>query len=196
MFIKLQSAKPHFCSKFGNSYMNGNLSHGQAQHEVKFIKYDLGGKSKHFQIDTDLKQAVLHISSKLGDLSLNGSYVIARARGWVIHGGTDGCTRRHMLTMTISGGETGLGQKKWWRFFVIDSKCYMGCLSDVLKDVVQNGRRSLKKSPGISSVLYYLMWFIIYVLIICPRKGGFVESLGATIQCCCSSHTASFPFQC
>ena len=81
--------------------MGDELWSGQAQNEVNFdfeVKIDLEGqgqlppppkKKKKKKNNRDLNQDLLHLWSKFGDPSLNGSQVIARTSKWLTHTHTD-----------------------------------------------------------------------------------------------------------
>ena len=60
--------------------MDGELWCGQAQNGVNLdfqVKFDLEGQGRSVH-NRDLNQGLLHLCSKFGDPSLNGSRVIAR----------------------------------------------------------------------------------------------------------------------
>ena len=61
------------------------------------------------QNNTDFNQGVLHLWSKFGDPSLNGSWVIAQTSKWLTHRWTD--RRTHRRRQQYPKAKTGLGQK-------------------------------------------------------------------------------------
>ena len=64
------------------AWTGDELSHGQAQNGVNFdfeVKFDFEGQGQSPpQNNKDLNQGLLHLWSKFGDPSWNGSWVIAR----------------------------------------------------------------------------------------------------------------------
>ena len=60
------------------------------------VKFDLEGQGQLPPLNNrDLNQGVLHLWSKFGDPSLNGSRVIARTSKWLTHRQTDRQTHTH-----------------------------------------------------------------------------------------------------
>ena len=80
--------------------MGSELWSGQAQNWVNSdfeVKFDLEGQGQlPPQNNRDINQGLLHLWSKFGDPSLNGSRVIARTSKWLTHTQTD----RHTHTQT------------------------------------------------------------------------------------------------
>ena len=83
----------HIWPKFENPDFNRwwlmARTNSQAQNGVNLdfeVKFDLeGARSITTNIDMDLNQGLLHLWSKFGDPSLNGSRVIARTSKWLTH---------------------------------------------------------------------------------------------------------------
>ena len=110
----LNSAKMHFCSKFGNC--NLNWWWVMACTSSKWGKFWLWSSiwpwrsgSITPQNNRDLNQGLLHLLSKFGDPSLNGWWVIARTSKCLPHtqtdGRTDGHTDRQTQATTIPEGQ-------------------------------------------------------------------------------------------
>ena len=102
----LNSAKMHFCSKFGNC--NFNWWRVMACTRSKWGKFWLWSsiwpwRSRSIipQYNRALNQGLLHHWSKFGDPSLNGWWVIARTNSWL----TDTRTHTHMQATTIPEGQ-------------------------------------------------------------------------------------------
>ena len=86
------------------TYTSEKLSCRQAQNEVKFdfqVKFDLEGqgRSPPPKKNRHLNQGVLRLSSKFGDSSVNGWWVIVRTSKWLIH------THRHTDRHTDAGDD-------------------------------------------------------------------------------------------
>ena len=85
------------------------MSYGQAQNEVNFdfqVKFDLEGQGRSPpQNNRHLNQGVLRLSSKFGDSSVNGWWVIVRTSKWLIHTHTDTQTHGHTDRHTDAGDD-------------------------------------------------------------------------------------------
>ena len=80
------------------------LSHGQAQNGVNFdfeVKFDLEGQGQSPPKTIGILTSLLHLWSKFGHPSLNGSRVIARTSKWLTHRHTHTQTQ----AMTIPEGQ-------------------------------------------------------------------------------------------
>ena len=94
-----------FCTSGPNlvilAWMDGELWCGQAQNGVNLdfqVKFDLEGQGRSVH-NRDLNQGLLHLCSKFGDPSLNGSRVIARTSKWLTHTQTDAHTQTQATTI-------------------------------------------------------------------------------------------------
>ena len=65
------------------------------------------------QNNRDLNQGLLHLWSKFGDPSLNGSRVIARTSKWLTHRQTDTHTQTQTQATTIPEGQNWPRVKMW-----------------------------------------------------------------------------------
>ena len=107
----LNSAKMHFCSKFGNC--NFNWWWVMVCTSSKFWLWSSiwpwRSRSITPQNNRDLNQGLLHLLSKFGDHCLNGWWVIARTSKCLPHaqtdGRTDGHTDRQTQATTIPEGQ-------------------------------------------------------------------------------------------
>ena len=109
----LNSAKKHFCSKFGNC--NFNWWRVMAWTSSKWGKswlwssiWPWRSQSIVPQNNRDLNQGLLHLLSKFGDPSWNGWWVIARTSSWLMHGRTHTQTDRRRQRQ-YPKAKTGLG---------------------------------------------------------------------------------------